>query len=144
MPKTITLNSHNHYVFDEAIASAAITPGDLIERVPSGGDLGQLRVHATAAGTTAQPVFAVENELIGSTIDTAYADGDTVKFCYPHAGASVYAWLEAAGDVENGAPLESNGAGKLQALSTGAIVCYADEKVDNSGGGSPARIRVRV
>jgi len=143
MVATITLSTLPHYLMDEGIASAAITPGDLIERVPSGGDTGQLRVHATAAGAVAQKSWAVENELIGSDIDVAYADGDTVKFVYAHAGAMIYAWLEAAGDVERGAALESNGAGKLQARTTGETVAYAEEAVDNSGGGSPVRIKVR-
>ena len=63
MPKTITSSNTIHYIFDEEIASASITPGHLIEHVPSGGDEGQLRVHATAAGAVAQPMWAVENEI---------------------------------------------------------------------------------
>ena len=144
MPATITLNTLSRYILDEEIGSATITPGDLIEFVPSGGDQGQLRVHATAAGTVAQSMWAIENELIGDDIDHAYLDGETVKFVYPHSGAEIYAWIEATANVVRGAALESNGAGKLQAATTGAVVAYANEAVDNSGGGSPVRIKVRA
>jgi hypothetical protein len=144
MVATITLSSLERYLMDENIASAAITPGHLVEIVPSGGDAGQLRAHATAADTDVQVMFAVENELVGDDIDTAYADGDTVKFCYPVSGAKIYAWLEAAANVARGAPLESNGAGALQAKTTGQTVAYAEEAVDNSAGGSAVRIRVRA
>lgn len=143
MPATITMSSLGHYLLDEEIASASITPGHLIERVPSGGDTGQLRVHATAAGAVAQPIFAIENELIGDDVDHVYLDGETVKFAYPHAGAFIYAWLEDTANVVAGAVLESNGAGELQARTTGVAVAYADEAVDNSAGGAAARIRVR-
>lgn len=144
MPRTIMLSEATHYLVDEGVASAAITPGHLIERVPSGGDAGQWRVHATAAGTTAQVIFAIEFDEIGDTIDTAYADGDYMKFCYPHSGAMINAWLEDGANVAAGAALESNGAGALQALSTGRVVCYAEEAVNNSAGGAPARIKVRA
>lgn len=136
---TIMLSSHMHYLVDEAVGTGSVTPGDLIELIASG-----VQVHSTAAGTVAQVVFATEDELIGNDIDFVYLTGATVKFVFAHSGALVNAFLEVGANVARGAALESNGAGKLQAVTTGAIVSYADEAIDNSGGGAPVRIKVRA
>ena len=68
--KTIVLRGDG--IRKEAIANAAITPGDLVEVMSTG----KLRVHA-GAGLTAAPKFAVENEVVGGDINKAYAADDT-------------------------------------------------------------------
>lgn len=83
-----------------------------------------------------------------------------MRWILPRAGDVVYSWLPAsAAAVVDGDPLESNGDGTLrkdtaQAVNEGGsatytiysehIVGYAAEAVDNSGGGTAVRIRVRV
>lgn len=164
MPNIVLL-SGNPQIPQEKIASQAdIIPGMLVEVVPSGGDAGQLRKHATAGGN-AQKAFANVALLPNKTaatdpIDTPYADGDTMQWLLCRSGDVVYSLLPASAvAVVDGDPLESNGDGTLrketaQAINEGGsatytvystnIVGYAAEAVDNSGGATTARIRVRV
>jgi hypothetical protein len=103
--------------------------------------------HGTAAGTganTPSPWFAREESYLGGSIDTNYASGDRVAYWDCKPGDQVYALLEASANVAAGVLLESNGAGALQALSSGAPVARTLEAVNNSGGGTPVRIRVEV
>ncbi len=146
-PKTITLKGD--HIRKEAIASAAINPGHLVEF----GGAQELRVHA-GAGLNARKAFALENDLIGGGIGDAYALNQTVQYGVFPPGAEVYALLAAAATaVTIGLALESDGDGTLRLLTTDAatddtqrdsVVAYALEAVDNSGGGSEARIRVEV
>ena len=146
-PKTITLKGD--HIRKEAIASAAITPGHLVEF----GGAQELQAHGTAA-VNARKAFALENDLIGGAIGTAYALNQTVQYGVFPQGAEVYALVAAAATaVTKGAALESAGDGTLRILTTDAatddtqrdsVVAYALEAVDNSGGGSAARIRVEV
>lgn len=123
---------------NEALAGGAITPGDLIT-----WSAGTLVVNATAADVDAQRMVAVENDLRGDDIDTDYASGDQVQYVKPRAGDELYMWIEAShAAVVIGDALESASGGDLQALSTGRIICFAVEDVDNSGGGTHARIQV--
>lgn len=164
MPQTIVLTGIPEYP-PEKIGSEAITPGHLVEIVPSGGDAGQLRKHATASGDAA-PYFALES-LVPSLsnsqtapIDLAYATDSSVRWAIGRNGNMFYAWVPASATaIKDGDELTSNGDGTLkkyvaQATNEGgtatytiavrAVVARAAEDVDNSGGGSAARIRVRV
>jgi hypothetical protein len=61
------------------------------------------------------------------------------------AGDVIYGWLETGANVAKGAALEpSDVDGCLQAFTNGRIIGFADEDKDNSAGGAPARIRVRI
>lgn len=150
MAKVIALKGD--FMRKEAEASAAITPGHLVEF----GGANELRVHATAGGN-GRKAFALENDLIGDGIDDAYASGDTVQYGVFASGAEVNALVAAAATaITKGAPLESNGTGTLRLhtpanttdsdvdIKVGAIVAYALEAVDNSGGGAAVRIKVEV
>jgi len=133
----------------EGVANAAITPGDLIERMSTG----KLRKHATAAAN-ALPMFAIENEVIGDGIDDNYAANDNCLYIIPQRGSWVYARLAAAAAaIVIGDYLESAGDGTLRKAAVDAatdntqrvsIVARALEAVDNSGGGSAVRIKVEV
>lgn len=133
----------------EGAASEAITPGHLIEF----GGANDLQKHSTAAAN-ARKAFAVENDLVGDDISTAYATGERVQYEVFHAGTEVYALVAAgATAVTKGAALESAGDGTLRILATDAatddtqrdsVVAYALEAVDNSGGGAEARIKVEI
>lgn len=146
-PKTIILKGHG--IRKEGVASGAITPGHLIEF----GGANDLQVHGTAAGN-ARKAFAVENDLIGDGIDDAYALGDQVQYNVFQTGEEVYALVAAAATaIPKGAALESAGDGTVRIQTTDAatddtqrdsVVGYALEAVDNSAGGSAARIRIEV
>lgn len=144
-PNTVMLSARDHYMMSEGIVTAATTiyPGMLVQFVT-----GALVPNAAAADVDAPRVFAYENENMGEDLDTAYTAGDTCYIIYPHSDALVYGFLETGGNVAKGAALESNGAGYLQAATTGRIIGFAEEAVNNAGGGSgpdaSARIRVRV
>jgi hypothetical protein len=87
-------------------------------------------------------------------MDLPYAIGDSVRWILPRPGDLLYCWVPAAAAaIVEGDDLVSDGAGNLKkataatAVTVGIsrqIVGKAAEAVNNSGGGSPARIRVRV
>jgi hypothetical protein len=128
---------------DEALADSgtAIKPGHLVEPTATG-----VKEHATAAGNPVQKLFALKNHANGGTIDDVYPVGDTVKFGAAHSGQLVNALVAAAADaITANQPLESAGDGTLRNKTTnGGTVAWSTEAVDNSGGGSEARIKVRV
>jgi hypothetical protein len=147
-PNTILLKGEA-YLTLEGDASAAITPGMLVERhVVS--TLQKVRPHATADGAC-QKAFAFEHETVGKGITDNYAIGDRVKYLVVNRGTEIYALVPAAAAaIVVGDVLVSNGDGRLKKTTvaattfTGAEVGIAIEAVDNSAGGSPARIRVQV
>lgn len=105
--KTIILKGRG--IRKERIANAAITPGHLVELMTTN----KLRVHATAGGNC-QKAFAVENDLIGGTIDTAYATNAQVQYEVMERGSEVNAILKNGENVAIGDFLESAGNGELQ------------------------------
>jgi hypothetical protein len=141
-------------IIEEWIANAAITPGHLVEVINSSGSP-KVRVHATAGGN-AIPMFALEDELQGNGIDTAYAATAPVQVWVAGRGDEVYALLANGQTVVVGDFLESAGDGTLQKHATDSagvgtlslqIVAIALENVDmsDSSGADPSgRIRVKV
>jgi len=141
----------------EAIAGGAITPGHLVKRSAAN----TVVVHATASGD-AQKLFALEEDLIGGSIDTAYAQNDQCYLSSCRSGDEVFALLPASATaVTVGMPLCSNGDGCLkkhvadtvdttltdttdQTIYGDQIVAYALEAVDNSSGAAVARIQVEI
>lgn len=162
--RTIILKGERQHIRKEGIAGAAIVPGMLVSLSSDG----KYDPHGTAAGEAAR-LIAVENELkswetngvpiAGSPIDQAYADNDRLYYASCAPGVEVYALLAAgATAVVAGTLLESAGDGTLrnrtafaQAGTTpfavtpaGFAIARAMESVDNSGGGSRARIIVEM
>lgn len=136
-------------ILEERIASeAGIIPGMLVEE-----NSGTLRKHATAAAN-AQRLFAQTNKAVAGTIDDAYANGDTVSYGAYRTGQKVNALVAAsAAAIVDGNALESAGNGTVRVATADAatdtaqrdaIVGYATENVDNSGGGSSVRIKIRI
>ena len=134
----------------EGTANAAITPGQLIERMSTGN----LRRHANA-GQNAQRMFALENELVGDEMTVNYAANAIAQYGIFQAGDEVYALLADGETAVIGSWLESNGDGDLRvhtADSAGAveypeaIVGLAREALDmsDSSGADPASRRIRV
>jgi len=134
-------------IFEAVVHTAAVTPGDLLLLSASG-----VTPNTNAADADAQKIFAIENPYLdpristSPAIDTDYAVGTVARYIFAQPGDLVYTWIETGhAAVALGAALEaSNVAGCLQAHSTGRIIGYAAEAVDNSGGGTPARIKVRI
>lgn len=136
-------------LYKEAAAGGAITPGHLVMVNSSGNVV----VNTANVANVPLPMFAFENELNGTGIGTAYASGERVTYIIPERGAEVYALVPAAAPaIVIGDFLVSSGDGTLKkdtapAVAAGnvnRIVAIAKEAVDNSGGGSPARIKVEI
>ena len=106
--KTIKLKKYSDNI-SEYVANAAITPGHLIEVMSTG----KVRVHANA-GKDALPMFALEDELQGNGIDTAYAANNQVQCWFPYRGDQVYAILADGENVIIGDFLVSAGDGTLK------------------------------
>ena len=111
---TIKLKKYSD-VIEEFVAGAAITPGMLVALNASGAVI----PHGEAAGN-AIPMFALEDELQGKTIDDAY-----------EAGAPVQVWVAGRGDIVNaiagaeiaaGDFLVSDGTGKLKPVDSAVSV----------------------
>lgn len=136
-------------LLNERLAAAAgILPGHLVAE-----SSGTVAVHGTAAAN-AQRLFAQTDCAISGDIDTAYGNGATVSYGAYHTGQEVNALVAAgATAITDGAALESAGDGTLRIATADAatdtaqrdaIVGYAMEAVDNSGGGTVVRIKMRV
>lgn len=153
-PRTVLLLGKETAVMKEAPAAAAITPGHLVELDANS----KWKVHATASGVAAR-AFAVEADLIGKGIDDNYAANDVVYTWIVQSGAEVNALVAAAATaITAGDKLESAGDGTLRKATAfsqsgttpfavtpaGNVVAIALKSVDNSGGGSPARIPVMI
>jgi len=124
-------------------AGVDITPGMLI--APASAT--EVAPEGNAASATPQRMFADETNQVlqGLTIDDAYdTDGEVVSWVIAPRGAFIYAWLAAGENVAYDAVLESDGAGALQALTTGDAVARAREAVNNGAGGVAVRILVEV
>lgn len=143
MPNKILLKG-NPETKEYTCTNAAITPGMLLALSATG-----VRPHNTADGTGPR-LFAAENGMVGDGITDTYAVGDNVIALSCSGGEEVYAFIKAGeAAVSIGQALSSNGAGYLQVpdaspVTDGIIMAYAAEAVDNSGGGSAARIKVVV
>lgn len=140
------------YVQKEAIAAAAINPGNLVEITSATADTVQ---NHSSAGQPAQRAFAVEDEGQGNEIGDAYVAANEVVYRIFAPGAEVLAHLANGQNAAKGDFLESNGDGTLRvyaASSAGAveypssIVGIAMEAVDMSGssGADPATDRIRI
>jgi len=122
-------------------AAAAIKPGHIIELTSAG----TYQVHSSAASNAACCIAEEQGELNKGTTD-AYAQYDYVKAYYMLPGEQAYFRVAAgATAITKGFFLESAGDGTVRKLGTdaatdqdqrAAIVCRADETVDNSGGAS--------
>lgn len=134
---TIKLRKFNDVV-DEYTANAALYPGMLIELMSTG----KVRKHATASGNV-YPMFALEDEMQGGTIDTVYAASSVVQCWIPGRGDIVNALIPDGQNIAVGDRLVSNGDGYLTKYTASddstmvqhptQIVGIAMEAVDLSG-----------
>ena len=128
--KTIILKGHG--IRKERMAVAAITPGHLVEITSAD----KVQVHATAGGL-AQKGFAVEDDLQGNPISTAYVAGYAVQYNIMKPGEEVNALIANGEDIAIGDKLVSAGDGTLKELTSEStdesVVAIAVEACDMSG-----------
>lgn len=138
-PKRIHLRGTGRH--EEAIAGAAVRPGDLIDVASTG----KVVKHPTAGGW-AEKAFALEDALQGNSIDDNYALNDRVSFVIAQPGDIVYAWLSGGETTTLDDFLTSNGDGALKvASSTDIRVAKALEAVDASDSNDvDERIKIRI
>ena len=131
-----TIVVHGDGVQFEALANAAITPGQLVEEMSTG----KIRKHATA-GAAAQKAFALEDFLQGKTIAQDISANNVCLYRCFRLGDEVYAILADGENVAVGDKLESAGGGELRKqvlTSSGAVanpaglIGFAREAVDAS------------
>lgn len=140
-PRTILLYGAPVEIEDHP-ASAAITPGALIERFLDSSTL-KLRNHSTAGGF-GQKMFALDRPELNRSYTEAYATGDLVKAYAAKAGDVIYALIPSGHAIAAGAFLESNGDGALRTFGSGTRVGQALEAVANGAGLTQARCRVEI
>ena len=137
-------------VFEEYKAHAAITPGHLIVLNSDN----EVAVHTSADGAVL-PMFAIEDELQGNDIATAYSTGDKVQVWIATRGDIVNAILLDGETVVIGDFLVSAGNGELKKLDTttsladieypvGIALAVLDLSSSSTTLTSVARIPVRI
>lgn len=137
-PHTILLRGMYTKTHRNAKADAALKPGHIITKNATD----EVLKHATA-GAGGQIMVAMEDRLIGRTINDAYAEAESVPYHIPTTGDWLYLRVAAAASaIVHNAPLTSDGAGCVK-LATGddIIIARALEALDNSAGGSEAFLR---
>jgi hypothetical protein len=141
-PRTVHLGGPM-VLSNEHVASAAITPGYLVELH---SDSGTLKARANASATN-QPTLAValnqpeQNE----GIDDAYAAGDLVKMGFLAPGSVFYGVIPSGQDIAVGDYLQSNGDGKLkEATAVTATANVARFQSLDAPGAVTADTRLRV
>lgn len=142
---TIKLKKYSD-VIEEIVAAGTITPGMLVEL----DNTGEVKAHSDEDGNVL-PMFALEDELQGKTIDDDYVATNPVQVWIPYRGDKVNAILATGENVTIGTFLTSDGTGKLHAApalaSTGnvaplQIVGVATEAVNAAS--ADARIIIRI
>ena len=126
----------------QALADAAFTPGAALELTATG-----FKKNSVAA-TLDELLIALENVAVAGDLDTAYAAGDFAQAFIPVTGDEIYVLVAAAAPaivLNDKLILTATGTFAKAAAQTGKeIKAKALEAVDNSGGGSEVRIKVRV
>lgn len=112
---SVILKQYNNAVREEAICDGTPLPGHLLKVVSTG----HFAVHATAGGN-AQKRFAIEDELQGGDITTAYTANSICQSVIAQPGDMVQARLKASENVVIGDYLESAGDGTLQKVTADA------------------------
>jgi len=136
----------------ERVANGAITPGHIVELDSND----KFKVHANAGQVVAPVIVAVEDDIQGKAITTAYADAARVQANVQRSGDTFYGLIANGENIAKGDKLQSAGDGTLSkhtASSAGAVeyplavVGIALDAVDmsSSSGADPSgRCRVLV
>lgn len=141
MPVRTTILSGGFGARFEAVANAACNPGHFMRRRSDG----KVEKNGTADVIIA-PLIAIENEIFGNGVTTAYASGDNVLMLHLERGAVVNAKLAAAAAaIVIGDPISVSNDGTVKKGASEAVsIATAEEAVDNSAGGAETFIRIRI
>ena len=128
-------------IMKEGQASEAINPGYLIEF----GGTNDIQVQDTAQ-QNCRRAFALENDLLGKTINDAYSTNERVRYASFSPGQELQAKVAAAAPaIVKGDALEAAGDGTLRKLTAGGTtIAFALEAVDNSSGTAEVFIQIEV
>jgi hypothetical protein len=145
----VVVIGHNQALYKEADAAEAITPGHLIALDSTGKAIKHnVAGPAAAAGANIQGMVrvAVEQDFFGKGIDDAYALNDRVVYQPLDTGCEFMALVAAAAPaIAYNDYVESAGNGTVRKTTILAnAIGRATVALDNSAGGSPARLRVEV
>lgn len=123
------------------ITSEAMTPGELVLYAATEG---QIKANDASADVDAMKAWVREQEENkGAGVDDDIASGDEATVIFPTSGAKIRALIAHGTNVQQGAALESDGNGALQARTSGRTVAFADSDTNNtSGSASLAIVRV--
>jgi len=120
----------------EREGAGIITPGQLVKISGTGTWVTQGAVEANVGAV------AGENIADAGGIEDTYADGDRVRGLYPQHG-DLYNLILADGQtITVGDSLEAVAGGQVGAVTSGAVIGFAEESITTSGGTS--RILVRM
>ena len=170
MPESVLLEGDDDsYQTESGIATAGITPGKLVDvtgyDTAGASDEPQISEYDTD-GARILARFAMELAKTGKTIDDDYASDDYAEFRVFEAGEEAYGFVfDGSNAAGSGTDLSSNanlsvgdyvttysGGGDTGCVRKwvsgtdpeGAKLAQVKEAVDNSGGGSAARVRLEV
>ena len=142
-PRTIMLSADSTFtVVNDIAASAAITPGFLVEMHDSTGL--KFRANASVTELAAMSV-AIEQGENNTTFETAYAANDLCKVAYIKVGAVFFGIIPSGQDISFAELLSSNGDGKLRtAGTTTAAANLGNLQSLDAPGAVTADTRIRV
>lgn len=134
-PDTIVLVGMPTRKEDKAIA--ALSPGHVV--VYSGAGIIKRGV-AAVAGPKA---IALENELLGKTIDDAYPIGENVYYAVFKSGERAQVRVPAAAAaIAKGDSLQFDATGCLVKIAGGIAIAISQDALDNSAGATEAFLKV--
>lgn len=149
--KKVVLIGHSGAQYKEGIAGGTITPGNLVERDAT---TGEIQRQASARSAVA---VAIENHWVGGGLNDNYVKDDRVAYQVLQSGAEFQALVQngaaaiVAGDLvkcNTSAPgtvtkvAQTNST--LASFDRDLAIGIALEAKDNSGGSVPVRIRIEV
>lgn len=130
-------------VYREANAAEGITPGMLVKTNGSG-----LAIKNTDVAEKVSVTVAKENDIFGKGINQAYVADDRVIMEVLTAGCEFMGLVAAAAAAivvgDRLKAVTGGFVGKIGAGEEELTIGFARTAIDNSGGGSPARVRVEV
>lgn len=123
---------------EEATASGAITPGDVLELTTASTDTVKRQATANA---TEEILVAVEDVLQGNGVSDDYSSGDKVQYRIPRRGDRMALQVADGQKVTKGDNVGFDTAdGKVKTYASGTLIGVAIETVDmsDSSGADPS------
>ena len=141
MPYRIVVIGPDKPIYTERDAAEAITPGHVVKENAAG----RFIKNTVAANPEVPPLVAVENTIFGGGLDDAYAVDSRVIAQHLRAGCEFMGLVAAGADaIAYDDPVTTAADGTLVVGTVANMIGRARLAVDNSGGATPARIRVLV